>query len=289
MPEELSIEERAAIMGHVPLEDFKGNPDKWIPPEKYIERAENLLPISKAAVNKLTKDIAEIKHSFEEERSSLTQEIAGLKKTLGDFAEFSKGAEERAFKKALVELETKQRQAVADGDVEAFDQVRTELDELKKHPAATGHPVVETAAAVEVKKSWPEVSDPVVYKEWADENDWVSDVDMAIYARQVDLHLQNTTRFSTQREQLDKITELVKKKFPQHWANSNTDKGKPQVVEGGSDGASNASGRGKKTYADLPAAAKQYCDEWAGKDGKGTSGSIPGFTRQQYVDQYQWD
>jgi len=291
---ELKVEERAQIMGWVPEEEFKGDPQKWVAAEQWVERAEKLLPLTKAMVTKLTEDIASLRSTAGTKETALTQEIAGLKKTLGEFAEFSKKAEERAFKKAVAELEVKQRQAVAEGDTEAFDAVKTELDELKQHPALTGHlgEVTIDTAGDPVQKGWPEVSDPAVYQEWATENEWVSDVDMGIYARQVDLHLQNTMTFPTQLAQLEKITELVKKKFPDYWSkkDDNPNQRKPQTVEGGGEGGGAPSGgKGKKNYNDLPAAAKAYCDEWSGKDGKGTAGTIPGFTRQDYVDQYQWD
>ena len=289
MDGELSIEERAVIMGHVPKEEFKGNPDKWVDAAHWVERAEKLLPISKATVNKLTTDIAELKRAAEGKETALTQEIAGLKKTLGEFAEFSKKSEERAYKKALTDLEARQRQAVADADTEAFEQIKTELDDLKQHPAVTGTAVTDTGAgtgtAGEVKKGWPAESDPVIYTEWAAENEWVSDVDMAIYARQVDMHLQNTKTFPTQRAQLDAITEQVKKKFPEQFKTENDNKGKPQTVEGGGDGGSPDRGDGKKNYNNLTAEEKRVCDEWTGKDGKGT-GTVPGFTREDWVKQY---
>jgi hypothetical protein len=283
MTEELSVEERAAIMGHVSQEDFKGDPDKWVPAEKWIERTEQLFPITKATVKKLTEDVA----GFKGENSALIQEIASLKTTLKEFAEFSKKAEERAFNKALKELEDRQRAAVAEGDVEAFDQVKSELDDLKQHPALTGIATAPAPIIPVVEKTWPEVSKPEVFHEWMGENEWYKkSPKMAAYAHQMDMYLKNTEVMPTQRAQLDKVTELVKEEFPQYWANDK--KAAPQSVEGGGDVGGNSGGRGKKTYSDLPADAKRYCDEWSGKDGKGT-GTIPGFTRQQYLDQYQWD
>jgi hypothetical protein len=289
MPEqEITVEEKARIMGHVSKEEFKGDPDKWVPADQWVERAEKILPINRAMVDKLTKDISELKTISTAKETALVQEIASLKKTFGEYVEFSKKAEERAFKKALAELEGRQRQAVEDGDVEAFDRVKTELDELKTHPALTGAAPVVTDTGVETKpaataKTWPEVSDPTIYQEWAAENEWMSDIDMAIYARDVDMHLGNTIQLPTQREQLDKITEYVKKKFPQYWENQS--KGKPQTVEGSTDAGTPSGNNRKKTYNDLTAEEKRYCDEWTGKDGKGT-GSAPGLTRDEWIKQY---
>jgi hypothetical protein len=289
MSEELGVEERARIMGHVPLDEFKGNPDKWVPAEQWVERAEQLFPINKAMVKKLTEDVSTLSQTVAAtttEKNALVEEIAGLKKTLVDFAEFSKKSEERAFKKALAEIEAKQRRAVVDGDAEAFDSAKAELDELKQHPAVTGIPAIEVKPVTEPAKQegWPKVNDPAIFKAWTEDNDWYGeDPEMAAYAYQMDNWLANTKKFPTQREQLNQVTELVKKKFPKYWETKNPNQDKPPSVEGGSEGAAPVVGGRKKTYIDLTPAAKAYCDEWAGKDGKG--GTIPGFTRDMYLDQ----
>lgn len=287
--QEMSVEERAKILGHVPLEDFKGDPDKWVPAEQWVERTEKLFPINKAMVKKLTEDIAMLRSSSTAEKEALTQEIADLKRTLGEFAEFSKKGEERAYKRAVAELEAKQRQAVADGDTEAFDQVKAELDSLREIPLVVAAEKAE-AAAEPPKKGWPFVSDPEVFKGWMDDdaNAWYkSEPEMAIYAHQCDEYLKNTTTFPTQRDQLDKVTELVQKKFPQFFqaANQNPNRDKPPSVEGGDEGAPAPGKKGKKSYNDLNAEERRVCDEWTGKDGKGT-GIVPNFTREDWLKQY---
>jgi hypothetical protein len=78
---------------------------------------------------------------------------------------------------------------------------------------------------------------------------------------------------------------LVKEEFPEYW--SNTKRTNNPTVEGSGDAAVNRSG-GKKSYADLPAEAKTACDKFAGKDGTGKSGSIPGYTRADYCKDYDW-
>jgi hypothetical protein len=64
------IAQRAKMMGHIPKEEFRGDPEKWVDADKYVERAENLMPILKSQLGK-----------YENEISSLKATVDGQKKT----------------------------------------------------------------------------------------------------------------------------------------------------------------------------------------------------------------
>lgn len=285
MSEELgTIEERAKRMGHVSKEEFRGDPDKWVDAQTFVDRAENQLPIMKGTLTAMEKKMVEQETLIRK----LVDDNEKIKQSTEQFVEFSKKAEERAYKKAVAELQAKQRAAVESANTEEFDKATAELDQmLKEHPAVTGKQAeVKPAEAkpAEAENKWLQ---PGVFEAWKDENDWYSKKPkMYAYAVQMDSFLAQNQPALSQKDRLAEITKLVKEEFPEYWENPRR---KAAAVEGSETGATGPGSNGKHSYADLPPTAKAMCDEWAGKDGKGTGTLGPKFTREQYLASYQWD
>lgn len=295
MPDDVvePIEIRAKRMGHVPLEEFRGNPDNWVDAETYVRRAEESLPILKGTLKTMEQKMAEQERAMKAQ----TETLQSLQSDMAEFVEFSKGAEQRAYNKALKDLKAAQMKAKDAGDLEAFAEATEQIDSLiAEHPAVTGKekpkPVVpdEPAKPVGVQEQFQKwmASDPEAFDDWKGENTWyLEDPDMFAYAQQMDQflinnkHLQSGFKMS-RRDHLAEVTKLVKKKFPDFFGNSARRRGSP--VEGDSGGSPGSNG--KHSYNELPADAKARCDKWTGKDGKGTSGTIPGLTREQYLKDY---
>jgi len=276
-----SPEDRARRMGWIPEEEFKGHPDRWVDAETYIRNAENVLPHLRGTMNVLERKAASQERIIKE----LNEKLDGLRGDMSEFVQFSKQAEERAYAKAVKELQAKQRSAVLEGDVAAFDAVSAELEQhIAQHPAVTGKPKTGGEEKKEVVKNpW---IDEKALAEWEQENKWYfEEPEMAIYADQMDrwLDRKEGTKIS-HAERLAKITELVKTKFPEKWENPKR-KTAPAVTGSEASPADN----GKRSYANLPPDAKALCDKWAGKDGKGTGTLGSGYTRDDYLKSYQWD
>lgn len=283
MPE---TEERARQMGWLPKEEFRGNPENWVEAGKYVERAETSLPFLKGTMHKLEETVRSQKFLLEKQ----AEEMGGLRQDMTEFVEFSRGAEERAYQKALKDLRVEQASAKAKGDLDAFADATEKIDSLiNEHPAVTGkerekgkEPVQPQGPQTEYTKWFK----PEVLEQWKGEHTWFeTEPDMAIYADQAGRFLLGKDGFNKPHdEHLKEVAKLVKKKFPEYFGNTAQKKGSP--VEGDTGGS--PSSNGKKTYADLPPDAKTICDKWTGKDGQGKTGSIPGLTREQYLKDYKW-
>jgi len=279
--ETVSIQERAKRMGHVPQEDFRGQPENWVDAETFVRLAEESLPIAKGTIRVMEKKMSEQEQLLRDQKAS----IEAMRGDFAEFVEFSKSAEKRAYEKAVKEIQTKQRDAVNAGDVDAFDKATAELDaRLSSHPMATGKISGSTVKA-DPMQQWLN-AEPGVFEEWVSENDWFSeDPEMFAFANQVDQFLQSKHGLSkSRRERLAEIASRVKKKFPDYFSNSARKTGSP--VEGDTGGPRRS--EGKRSYHDLPAEAKKLCDKWTGKTGDGKSGTIPGLTREEYVKNYEW-
>lgn len=285
-----TFEDRATRMGWVPEEQFKGDPKRWVDAETYVRNAENVMPHLKGSLNKM-----EIKMAAQEETiAELRNKLDAVHQDMTEFVKFSRDAESRAYDKAIKDLQAKQRQAVADSDTEAFDRVTADLDQLvAQHPAVTGKKPegddgkksVPGPAQDPEYKAWLE-QNPKAFDNWVGENKWYNDEpEMYAYANQMDSFLHKKHGFKlSQEDRLAQITDLVKERFPEKFENPN--RRRPAAVSDG--GEPSPGGSGKQTYANLPPEEKALCDKWAGKDGKGESGTIPGFTREQFVRDYKW-
>ncbi|MDE2106523.1 MAG: hypothetical protein KGL39_55425, partial [Patescibacteria group bacterium] len=56
-----TVEERAGAMGWVPQEKFRGDPEKWVDAETFVQRGEQVMPILKHNNEKLQAEIASLK------------------------------------------------------------------------------------------------------------------------------------------------------------------------------------------------------------------------------------
>lgn len=116
-PQADPIVEKARNAGWKPQEEFEGDPDQWVDAGEFIRRQPLIDQIR--AERKRVKD---------------------LEKKLDGTTKFVQGIEERVRKKTLEEIEAKRRQAVEDGDVEAFQQADKEFQEAQKAPEPEEEP-----------------------------------------------------------------------------------------------------------------------------------------------------
>lgn len=284
------IEGRARRAGWVPQDEFRGNPDNWKEPEEFLRVADESLPHAKGTIKTMERKMAQQEELLRQQNITIEE----LKNTLTEFVDFSRGAEERAYKKAVAKLQAKQKTAKEAGDLEAFVEATEKIDALiAEHPTVTGK---DKPAGDATGKGGPKTpqqeyqewldAEPDAFDDWKVENTWFEDdPEMFAYAGQMDqfLHAKHGLKLSRS-QRLEKLTELVKKKFPEKFGNPARKSGSP--VEGDSGGR--PGGNGKHSYNDLPPDAKKQCDKWCGTDGKGEKGTIPGFTREQYLKQYRW-
>lgn len=157
-PEE--IETAAYRSGWRPLEEFRGNPDQWVDAATFLERGEAILPIVRRQLREerdrngvVTRELTELKTKVQD------QEL-----TMREVLEMARRSEGRGYERAKRELEARQREAVASGDVTAFDETKDALAELEteRAPKAVAPPPPKPAPA----NVAPEVT------AWVAENPW---------------------------------------------------------------------------------------------------------------------
>lgn len=255
------VQDRARSMGWIPKEDFKGDETKWRPASEYIERAETLMPILKSQLGRYENKLGR----YESEITGLKASLDAQRKTAERLAKMSEKVGEEAYVRAKRDLTKQQAQAVADGDVEKWQQLEDQKDKLERpEPIKIEEPEQKTQPA----------EDPV-FSQWHQNNDWYDkDEDMTDFAKLQADKLMKQNPNTTLGILLDQVEAKVKMVFPHKFANLN--RGNVDMVDTGQVQA-NRESTGKKTYNNLPGEAKAQCDSLVGQ------GLL---TREKYVADY---
>lgn len=236
------FEGEARKHGWRPREEFKGDPGKWTDAETFVKRADEVMPF------------------LEKQNKALKREIDDLKRTMKQASDHFSKTEQRAYERALVELQAQHDNAVEMGDKDAANKVIRDMRKLEAERAPVEEaPVFDEATA---KRG---------LAEWVDENDWyVLDDKKRTYAdMQADLMGPAGQWEGGQKAWLAELSRRVERKF--------TDPKPSAANPGGSRAAPRGGG---KTYNDLPADAKRACDKWV------KAGIIK--SREDYVKSYDF-
>lgn len=248
-------EARARRLGWVPKEDFKGDPDKWRPADEFLSRGEQLMPMLRRDNERL-----------HERLSKFERLIADKDEAIKDVLEYTRKSEERSYQRAKAEIEERIAQAAANADPATVRAEMAKLDQLEK-----------PAPKVEERKTEPAI-DPEI-QDWLGKNDWYNK-DRALNGYATDVWSQ-LEREAPGMSTADKLAETKKRtmdKFPEKFGINPKREGAAAVATPSGETRQRKTG---KTYDDLPADAKKACDRFVKM--------IPGYTREDYVKNYEWD
>jgi hypothetical protein len=215
-----TVEERAARMGWVPKEKFRGDPERWTDAATFVKNGEESLPILRERLRKL--EAANVDYA----------------KTVSELKKQSDTAYERAYAKAKKELESEVKRAAKAGDEEAAAAASRELAELEAEKAE--------------RNAKADDSDPV-FDGWVAQNTWYSDPEMKVEAETIAFKLRRRGDKTEGVAFLDKVKDELKKQFPEKFGNPR--RAAPGGVERPSGGGEGGGG-GKKGWDQLPAEAK---------------------------------
>lgn len=224
------IEEKAAKMGWVPQEEWKGDPDKWRPAEEFVERGENIVPIMRERIDKLEKELEVISKLNKSE----------LKKVRESAYEQAK----KEYEKELATLNKEKFEAIQEADVDKYQQIEGKISKLQKPEAP--------------KEESPQVNP--VFEEWHQKNPWyapdisnVGDADetLTLFANAIAGKIQAEKPGLPPDKFFAEVEKRVRAEFPHKFENPK--RKEPGIAESGHAAAP----KSKKTFADLPDEAKR--------------------------------
>lgn len=270
------IEAQARDMGWRPKSEFKGDPKDFIDAEEFVKRGENIMPILKA----------NLADSQKKNREN-SKQIAELRQTLSEVHDMLTASERRGYERAISEIEERQRQAAADGDIKAYDKATRDLKTLKKDidsetdggssaDKAAGNQAQQGQGPMWRGKKMTTAQNQVV-DEFVERNDWFNS-NPVMKAAAISFHttLEMNNKEQTLEENLEEVEKFIKRAYPDHFRNPRQDD-PPSVESGGRP----RSGKVAKTYANLPQDAKAACDR--------ACRNIPGMTKDKWLANFDWD
>jgi hypothetical protein len=248
-----SVRREAREMGWVPKERFPGDPDRWIDADEYVRRGRERLPLIQAHNRRLENELRDTKGQLQ----ALSTKLEEASSAIEALKEVNSDANRRALQRSRADLLRQLRQAREDGRLDdEFDaqdklsEVTAELREAEKKPAAREEKPVQAEQKI----------DPV-FLEWVEDNPWFkSDDERRGFALGVAGKLRKDPSYAhlVGRAFYDKVAERVEELFGDR---------RSSKVDGGTrtGGERSSGGSAGKSYADLPADAKEACDKQAAR------------------------
>ncbi len=269
------VETKARNLGWVPKEEFRGDESRWVDAEEFVTRGEQMMPLLRKNNERLQNDLSTLSGKFEETNKLLqaSQEaIAELKK-------FHTEDTARQVEKARKELRKQLIEARKEDDVELQVEIEEQLDEIRQ-VQATPPPKPTPAPTAAPVAGAPQVDPEFVA--WQRDNDWwlkdrrrtaltVAEAE-ELRADPKNAGLKGRAFYEEAAKRADAVLN----------PRSTTSK-----VETGTPSTSGGGGSKKRSYADLPADAKEVCSQQASKlVGAGRAFKTLPEWQAHYVEQY---
>lgn len=265
---ERDFEAEAREHGWTPESEFKGDPKRFIDAETFMKRADEMMPLLKA------------------DKARLKRELDAIRKDLKRANTHYAGAEERAYKRALSDIEAKIEAAVETGDVAAAKTAMKEMADLSPEDAT---------APKHTKEEAQEALD-----DFREEHPWydranlssASEIDIngrLFFDRMVDKHIDKTKDMAPA-DFFAFVTDLTLDKYPQLKAKAARQK-PTSAVEGASPGPRRGMA---KSWDNLPPGAKRQYERFIGRGllGVKPSGDSEKDTeaaRKYYARSHDWE
>jgi hypothetical protein len=240
--QQVPIEQEARSMGWVPLEEFRGDPERFVSAEDFVDKGRHVMPILKANNKRLEGEVERLRA----EQASLQELVRSSQQAIEDLKEASTEATRAAVKRAREELIAGIKTAREEGDVDGELRLNEELADLRKQEAE-----VKKAPAQAKAPETPQADPDLVA--WVNENKWYgSDLRKTMRANGIaqQLRADPANDGLTQRAFYDKVLEVMEEQT----------RGTPVSKVSGGRSSQASAGSGSKTYASLPADAKEACD-----------------------------
>lgn len=203
-----ATEQEAMAQGWRPKEEFQGDPDRFIDAGEFLRRGELF---------------SKIDHQ--------NKELKQLRMAMEQFKTHHANVEKAAYDRAIADLKKQRKEALAEGDVDQYDALDSQIEELKDEKEQF---VRQQAQQAQVPVVNPEFS------AWQARNPWyTNDAVMAGAANAFGIELAK--KGVPPLEVLKQVEAKIKEEFPHKFSNPN--RSKPSAVEG----ASSPRGAGNKS------------------------------------------
>ncbi len=241
----------ATSMGWQPQDKFKGDPEKWVPADEYLERGRHVLPILQQNNKRLQNELL----TRDKKLDTLSQQLAETRQQLERLDAHYSEANKRAVAQAKKELLVSLKEARENDDLEAEQAILSQLDDIRASEKETKPDKKEEKKSAAPAKPYTEELDADTRAFLAD-NDWygVDKKRTKAYNRLAE-DMRDDGVTTTGRAFMDEV--LAKLEEQEQGEESGTPR--QSKVESGNNRSSARAG--SKSFAALPAEAKRACHD----------------------------
>lgn len=254
------VEEQAREMGWKPLEQFKGDPDKFVDAQTFVERGKTYIPLLKKDNDRLQGDVSRLSSEVQQ----LTEQLRDSISSIDALREFHAEDTARRVRAAKAAVKDEIASASEAGDhrrvAELTDQL-VELGQAEKDQAdVTKQTKKQTAgqAVGQGEGDRKDFSQEQWYKDWHAENPWYGkNMIKTSVANLVMQKMRAEGNRDLGKAFLDKAAQLTEQEFEEMGIGSakSLDRVEGSVQSSGNSGG----GGGPKGWGALPAEARQSC------------------------------
>lgn len=267
------VEARARDRGWAPKDEWRGDPEKWVDADEFVQRSDDRPAYLRADNERLDQANAALRQQVTEvqgtikDQGELIRELLGQQKTIA----------QQAYDRARRDIEREMDAAVEAGDTDGYKAKKAELQELdsqRPEPAKA-----EPEKPDDGNKGGEPPRPDLETEGWIRDNPWFSNDALLNEAaiRFEPLVARENPNFTT-RERLDEVAKRVRQMYPKRFENPR--RREPAAVSPTSP-PPRSGGEKKHTVADLPDEAREQMAK--------IIALTPGYTEQEYLDAYQWE
>jgi hypothetical protein len=266
------VQARARNMGWRPENEYTGKRE-WVDADAFIQNVEANLPIVVERNRFLGDELTKANRSLEDTRKKIDEMSSAMR----ELNEYHQRNNENAYKRARADIQREMEEAAKQGDPTTVMSKQQELDALD-----TQHREVSTPKPVEKKPdpapdpATPRTEISQAAQDFINRNKKIVD-DPVLYPVSVGLHQENLNAGLTEEESFEKLPAQVQALFPAKFENPR--RSAPGTVRQSAPPVPPKK-KDERSFDNLPAEAKAEADKLVRQ--------IPGFTREQFVKDYQW-
>lgn len=243
-PPELVKEARN--MGWLPQEEYKGNPDKWVAAEEYVERGKAIMPILLANNKRLQNDLLTSRNKI----GTLESQIEDLRKATEALQERASVSNKQDVAAAKAALMTRLEKARDDNDLDAEMDIQEALAALREKPESK--PPAKQEPKPTEKGLEPE------FVAWKEANPWFSGTSPEDRKRTKEfLRIGEDLRDEGNKAEGAEFFAECERVYEERQGGKESKEGKYESGNNRSQGRQNS----PKSFASLPPEAKQACRE----------------------------
>ena len=241
------VQAQAEKLGWIPPTRFKGDPERFIDAEDFIERGETILPIVKEQNRRLQAEVAALRAG----QAKTEEALAAATKAIEEIEERHTVATQRAVEAAREQVKAQLAAASEEGDHRGVAELTDQLTKLNVAVPEKAASTPKPAPTV------PVFTPPADLQAWNDENPWFGkDKRKTALALAIAQELREGGESSTGRRFFDKVKETLDADYGDREPSSS----KVEGARNGSESDARSGAKGGKGWSALPAEARAACD-----------------------------